>query len=135
MTRGGEKVGSPEFSFLDDEDEGPWGADPVLSAPEGEAAFRRWVAATSATGRGAAALLARLRADRPAPGWAKTMFLGASPSHETFVDARYRRSLGCTATGAEAVGPLHDEPPVCDMPPAGGCGQPKHGGGWSTARP
>lgn len=88
---GHQKESSAGRSFLDGEEESRWGVDPVLNAETGEAAFRRWVEAAIATDP--AGLLTTVRPDRPAPGWAKVMFLDADPAHEKFLDPAYRRTL------------------------------------------
>ncbi|MBA9002700.1 DUF3987 domain-containing protein [Thermomonospora cellulosilytica] len=79
------------ISFLDGAELGRWGADPVLRPDGGEEAFRRWVEAVVAAAP--ASVLSTVRSDRPAPGWAKVMFLDASPTHETYLDPVYRRTL------------------------------------------
>jgi hypothetical protein len=69
----------------------------------GQKAFRRWV--ESVVAADPASVLATVRADRPAPGWAKVMFLDADPAHEQFLDAAYRRAKTRRSPRTRAPGP------------------------------
>lgn len=108
------------FSFLDGEEESRWGADPVLAAGAGEAAFRSWVQATCAADP--SSVLVAVRPDRPAPGWAKVMFLEADPAHEKFLDAAYRSTLQPRHNGPVGTedlgGPPWTPPAEDDQTPA-----------------
>jgi hypothetical protein len=88
---GDQKESPTKISFLQGEQESRWGANPVLGADGGEKAFRRWAEAVVTADP--ASLLVTVRADRPAPGWAKVMFLDADAAHEKFLDAAYRRAI------------------------------------------
>jgi Protein of unknown function (DUF3987) len=88
---GHHKESSTHVPFLGGEQESRWGANPALGTDGGEKAFRRWAEAVMRDDP--ASVLATVRADRPAPGWAKVMFLDADPAHEKFLDAAYRRAM------------------------------------------